>query len=72
VKDGDISPRYGFTGTVAADKAQIKDGQAKPESTNTDVSLNDKLSKGIDIDLNENCICKTPFGNSSMKIITVC
>jgi hypothetical protein len=54
-------------GTVAADKAQIKMEQAKPEKTQTqDVSLNDKLSKGIDIDLNDRiAFVKHLFGNSN-------
>jgi hypothetical protein len=50
-----------------AEKASINREQTKPESTQTkNVSLNDKLSKGIDIDLNDRiAFVKHLFGNST-------
>lgn len=53
--------------TPAAEKAPIKMEQSKPETAQAkNVSLNDKLSKGIDIDLNDRiAFVKHLFGNSS-------
>jgi hypothetical protein len=53
--------------TPAAEKAQIKMEKTKSETAQTkNVSLNDKLSKGIDIDLNDRiAFVKHLFGNSS-------